>query len=182
MQLQHNYHLRKFNTFGIDAVAKQFARFSSSDELEELMANANLPSTFRPLILGGGSNILFTKDCNLVLKNEIMNLNVVKEEDEYVYVKAGAGENWHQLVLYCISKNFGGIENLSLIPGNTGASPMQNIGAYGVELKDVFHELTAYHLKEKRIVRFNASDCDFGYRDSVFKKKYKNLFGAGYYC
>jgi UDP-N-acetylmuramate dehydrogenase len=110
------------------------------------------------------------------LKNEIKGIEKIKEDETHVYVKAGAGVNWHQLVLYCVSNNWAGMENLSLIPGNTGASPMQNIGAYGVEIKDVFLELEAFHLAEKKIVTFNKIDCAFGYRESVFKRKFSNQF------
>jgi UDP-N-acetylmuramate dehydrogenase len=100
----------------------------------------------------------------------------VKEDAEYIYIKAGAGENWHQLVQYCIGRNWAGMENLSLIPGNVGASPMQNIGAYGIEIKDVFYELEAFHLEEKKLVKFGLADCEFGYRESVFKRRYKGEF------
>jgi UDP-N-acetylmuramate dehydrogenase len=111
-----------------------------------------------------------------VLKNEIKGIEKVKEDDQNVYVKAGAGENWHQFVLHCIQDNLAGIENLSLIPGNVGASPMQNIGAYGVEIKEVFHELKAFHIHEKSNYTFSLKDCEFGYRESVFKKRYKDQF------
>ena len=128
-------------------------------------------------ILGGGSNILLTKHFNgLVLKNEIKEIAEIREDAGHVYVKAGAGEQWHDFVLYCLRHNWAGVENLSLIPGNVGASPMQNIGAYGVELAEVFWNLEAFHLKDKRTVTFTLSDCQFGYRDSVFKNKYKDQF------
>jgi UDP-N-acetylmuramate dehydrogenase len=141
--------------------------------LAELVSERKLPL----LILGGGSNILLTKDFDgWVLKNELKGIELVREDNEYYYVKVMAGENWHQFVLYCIEHNYAGLENLSLIPGNTGASPMQNIGAYGVEIKDVFHELEAFHLKEQAIVKFNLTDCQFGYRESIFKKEYKGEF------
>ncbi|HEX4878003.1 MAG TPA: UDP-N-acetylmuramate dehydrogenase, partial [Chitinophagaceae bacterium] len=174
MQIQENISLRRYNTFGIDVRARYFSTFKNSDELEELITNdSRLPA----LILGGGSNILFTKHYDgLVLKNEIKGIAELHEDSEYVYVKAGAGENWHQFVLYCIQRNWSGIENLSLIPGNVGASPMQNIGAYGVEVDDVFWDLEAYHLQDKKNVTFTRSDCEFGYRESVFKKKYKEQF------
>lgn len=174
MQIQENISLRPYNTFGIDVRARYFSTFKNSDELEELITNdSRLPA----LILGGGSNILFTKHYDgLVLKNEIKGIAELHEDSEYVYVKAGAGENWHQFVLYCIQRNWSGIENLSLIPGNVGASPMQNIGAYGVEVDDVFWDLEAYHLQDKKNVTFTRSDCEFGYRESVFKKKYKEQF------
>ena len=112
----------------------------------------------------------------LVLKNELMGIKKVNEDQDHVYVTAGAGENWHQFVLYCIKNNWAGVENLSLIPGNVGATPMQNIGAYGVEIKEVFHELNAFHLQEKANYSFGIKDCDFGYRDSIFKSKYKDQF------
>ncbi len=175
MQVHQNYSLKKYNTFGIDANAKSFATFSSADILEELLENNKDVS--KKMILGGGSNVLFTKDYDgLVLKNEITGIQIISEDDEFVYIKVGAGEVWHSFVLYCIKNNLGGVENLSLIPGNVGASPMQNIGAYGVEIKDVFYELEAFHLEEKTIQKFSAKDCEFGYRESVFKKKYKDRF------
>jgi UDP-N-acetylmuramate dehydrogenase len=173
MIIQENISLKRYNTFGIDVTAKYFAAFNAVEKINELL-EFNKPET---LILGGGSNLLFTKNFDgLVLKNEIQGIEILNEDDNYVYVKAGAGENWHQFVLYCISNNFAGVENLSLIPGNVGASPMQNIGAYGVEIKDVFHSLEAFHLAEKKITTFTVNDCAFGYRESVFKKKYKNQF------
>lgn len=181
MQIQENKSLKAFNTFGIDAYAAFYAGFSTVTGLTELMAGYALLTPAGPplktMILGGGSNILFTGNFNgLVLKNEIKGIQKINEDDEFVYVKVGAGENWHQFVLHCINNNWGGVENLSLIPGNTGASPMQNIGAYGVEVKDVFHELEAFHLKDKAMVRFGPGDCRFGYRESVFKNKYSNQF------
>ena len=173
MQIQPNSSLKKYNTFGIDVEAKYFASFNTVDEINELLEFKE-PST---LVLGGGSNILFTKNFDgIVLKNEIKGIEVINEDDDYVFIKAGAGENWHQFVLHCINNSFAGVENLSLIPGNVGASPMQNIGAYGVEIKDVFHSLNAFHLNEKTMVTFNLNDCAFGYRESVFKKKLKNQF------
>lgn len=176
MEIQENYSLKKYNTFGIDAYAKYFAQFKSVSELDELF-RSEIYAHISKMILGGGSNILFTKNFDgLVLKNEIHGIETVHEEERYVYVKVGAGENWHEFVLSCIHKNFAGVENLSLIPGNVGASPMQNIGAYGVEIKDVFYSLEAYSYDEKRVVTFTLNDCGFGYRDSVFKKKYKNQF------
>jgi UDP-N-acetylmuramate dehydrogenase len=182
MKIQTNISLKKYNTFGIEAVAKYFASFDSVDALGQLLQykdeRANSQKNQTPvLILGGGSNILFTKDFDgIVLKNELKGISLAKEDAHHVYVKAAAGENWHQFVLHCINYNWAGVENLSLIPGNIGASPMQNIGAYGVEIKDVFYSLEAFHLKEKKIITFTLNDCDFGYRESVFKKKYKNEF------
>jgi len=174
MQVQPNFSLRPYNSFGIDAKAKYFSTFSDIDQLKELTTDDSRLTTF---ILGGGSNILFTKDFDgYVLKNNIRGIAKINEDDEYVYVKAGAGENWHQFVLFCIENNWQGIENLSLIPGNVGASPMQNIGAYGAEIREVFLELNAFHLHEKHNQKFNLADCQFGYRDSVFKRQYKDQF------
>jgi len=173
MNIQQNISLRPYNTFGIDVKAKAFALFSSVEELAEGLGQA----ASSLLILGGGSNILFTKDFDgIVLKNELKGIDVVHEDAEYYYVKVAAGENWHRFVTFCVENNYAGLENLSLIPGNMGASPMQNIGAYGVEIKDCFHELEAYHIHEKVIQRFSAAECEFGYRESVFKRKYRNQF------
>lgn len=171
--------LATFNTFGINAVARRFAAFSSLQQLQQLLdTGLTLHATrLTPLILGGGSNILLTHDINaLVLKNEMAGIEKMWEDDEFVYIKAGAGENWHGFVRHCIQNNWAGVENLSLIPGNVGASPMQNIGAYGVELKEVFYELEAYHLQDGRVSRFGLDDCAFGYRESVFKREYKDRF------
>lgn len=171
--IEQNISLKKYNTFGIDATAQYFSIFNTVDELSQVLEVKKNPT----LILGGGSNILFTKNYEgLVLKNNLQGIEKINEDADHVYLKAGAGVNWHQFVLYCINNNFSGVENLSLIPGNVGASPMQNIGAYGVEIKDVFHELEAYHLTEKKIVKFGLNDCAFGYRESVFKRKYKDQF------
>jgi UDP-N-acetylmuramate dehydrogenase len=176
MQIFKNQPLKNYNTFGIDSYAKYFTVFSSIDEFKNLF-QSGLYKNEQKFILGGGSNILFTKDFDgLVLKNEIGGIETIHEDEKYVYVKVGAGVNWHQFVLHCIHKNFAGVENLSLIPGNIGTSPMQNIGAYGVEIKDVFYSLEAYNYKENRIINFTLNDCEFGYRESVFKKKYKNQF------
>lgn len=176
--IKENFSLKQYNTFGIDAVAQYFSTFSSTEALEELLEYKQTTTwPVKNLILGGGSNLLFTENFNgLVLKNEIKGIEKIAEDEEYVYVKAGAGENWHQLVIYCVNNNLAGMENLSLIPGNVGASPMQNIGAYGVEIKDIFYELEAYHLREKKIVKFKLQDCAFGYRESIFKRKLKGEF------
>ncbi len=174
MQIQKNISLKPFNTFGIDVVARSFARFKDTDELEELI---NQFHDTDKLILGGGSNVLFTNHYDgIVLKNEISGIHEMHEDNEYVYVKVGAGENWHQFVLHCLERNWAGVENLSLIPGNVGASPMQNIGAYGMELHDVFYALEAYHIHDNKVLTFSRNDCEFGYRDSIFKKKYKDQF------
>lgn len=181
MNLQENISLKPYNTFSINAKARYFSSFETISELEDLF-NYN-PDSYRDqtpnskLILGGGSNILLTKDFDgIVLKNEIKGIEIIKDDDDHVYIKAGAGENWHQFVMYCVENNYAGVENLSLIPGNVGASPMQNIGAYGVEIKDVFYELEAFHKHNKVIQKFSLSECEFGYRESVFKNKYKDQF------
>ncbi|ULQ57448.1 UDP-N-acetylmuramate dehydrogenase [Flavihumibacter rivuli] len=179
MKIQENFSLRPYNSFGIDARARYFASFQSVDQLESLqweMQHHALKDQ-QYMVLGGGSNILLTGDFNgWVFRNEIEGIEELHEDAEYVYVKAGAGVNWHAFVQYCISKNWGGLENLSLIPGNVGASPMQNIGAYGVELDDVFWDLEAYHWQDKKVHTFTRQDCEFGYRESVFKKRFKGQF------
>lgn len=171
-----NYSLKQCNTFGMDVNAKHFAVFKSKRKLCDLIRVAK-DSHWEILILGGGSNVLFTQDFNgIVLQNKLQGIEVVKKENEWVWVKAAAGENWHQFVLYSIENNFAGIENLSLIPGCVGASPMQNIGAYGVEVKDVFEELEAIEIATGETKIFKGSDCNFGYRESVFKQELKNKF------
>lgn len=176
MLVSENVLLQPYNTFGINAQARYFSTFADLEQLQALLQDTRWQSSPR-MILGGGSNILFTKDVDgLVMKNELKGITVLKEDDDYIYVKAGAGENWHRFVMHCIDHNYAGLENLSLIPGNVGASPMQNIGAYGVEIKDHFHELEAWHLKDNALVTFNNAGCAFGYRESVFKRKYKDQF------
>jgi UDP-N-acetylmuramate dehydrogenase len=173
MQIQENISLRQYNTFGIEALARHFAVITSVEDIEE----ASGLQYNQLLILGGGSNLLLTKDLDgLVLKINIRGITKVTETESSVILKVGAGENWHQFVESCIEANLGGVENLSLIPGNTGASPMQNIGAYGVEIKDVFQELEAYDLQEKVVRKFSRSECEFGYRESAFKHRYRNRF------
>lgn len=173
--LQQNVSLKGYNTFGIDVTAKQYAGFNNVDELQALLSVVDKDNI---LPLGGGSNLLFTSEVytGTVLKNNIRGIEIVNETIDYLYIKVGSGEVWHQFVLFCIQNNYAGIENLSLIPGCVGASPMQNIGAYGVEIKDVFHSLEAYHIYENALVTFGLNDCDFGYRESVFKRKLKNQF------
>lgn len=173
MQIRENISLKPYNSFGIDANARYFSVFRNEEEIEDLLKHL----CRKRLVLGGGSNILLTKDFDgLVMKNEIMGISIAQEDHDHVYIKAGAGENWHQLVMHCVNNGFAGMENLSLIPGNVGASPMQNIGAYGVEVKDIFHELEAYHIHDKTVVNFSLKDCEFGYRESVFKRKFKGQF------
>lgn len=164
-----------YTTFGISAKVNQFATFSSAQELGKLLSEKKKEMPL--LILGGGSNLLFTKDFDgLILKNDILGFEIVEKDEDDVYVKAGAGENWHSFVVRTINLNLGGLENLSLIPGNVGASPMQNIGAYGREIKDVFYSLEAYHIETGEIHTFTNGACEFGYRESVFKRKFKNQY------
>ena len=174
MIIEQNQSLKSFNTFAIDTRAEYFARIKSKDDLHSLVAHP-LWSNNPHFILGGGSNLLLPPVFNgIVVKNEIRGIEIVDQTTEAVFIKAGAGENWHQFVLHCIANGFAGIENLSLIPGTVGATPIQNIGAYGVELKDVFHQLTAFDLESQKIRVFSRADCAFAYRDSVFKNDLKN--------
>ncbi|MFZ9942228.1 MAG: UDP-N-acetylmuramate dehydrogenase [Bacteroidia bacterium] len=170
---QSNYPLKSLNTFGMDVRARQFAVFNNEQELVDLLGGVqNDPNEV--LVLGGGSNILFTQDFNgVVLKDEIGGMAVVEDGGDEVLVQVGAGVVWHHLVEWAISQGLGGIENLSLIPGTTGAAPIQNIGAYGVELKDVFHSLDCISKADGRKHTFNLQQCAFGYRDSVFKREWK---------
>jgi UDP-N-acetylmuramate dehydrogenase len=175
MKILENTSLRPYNTFGINALSRYFTQAGSLDELNEALDFAKEKCPL--MVLGGGSNLLLTKDYEgLVLKNDFRGIEKIGEDEEYVYVKSYAGEVWHQFVLHCIDNQYAGVENLSLIPGSVGAAPMQNIGAYGVELKNVFHELEAFHKQERVVEVFNKSACDFGYRESVFKRKYKDEF------
>ncbi len=172
--IQTNKNLKEYNTFGISVKAEMFAVFSSIEELKQILSNRNGKDL---LVLGGGSNLLLTKDFDgLVIKNEIKRFEVIEETVSEVIVESGAGENWHEFVLNCIDKGFGGVENLSLIPGSVGASPMQNIGAYGVEIKDVFESLSAYHIASGEIHYFDKTKCEFGYRESIFKNKVKGEY------
>lgn len=174
--IEKNVSLKPYNTFGLAAQAKLMARVNSITNLQEILADANLKKEKR-FILGGGSNILLTKNVDaLVIKNEISGIELIEETEDAFLVKSGAGVVWHELVMHCIANGYAGIENLSLIPGNVGAAPMQNIGAYGVELKDVFHSLEAVEIATGNVETFTASDCEFGYRESVFKRKQKDQF------
>lgn len=176
MIVKENFSLKLLNTFGIEAAAKYFAACGTLDEFKETLSDPRFQSAPK-LILGGGSNLLFTKNFDgLVLKNNLKGIELLKEDADFYYVKSAAGEVWHQFVMYCIEHNYAGLENLSLIPGNVGASPMQNIGAYGVEIKDCFYELEALHIQEQKIQTFNNAECKFGYRESVFKREFKNQY------
>ncbi|MFN8295697.1 MAG: UDP-N-acetylmuramate dehydrogenase [Chitinophagales bacterium] len=168
--------LQPFNTFGIKATARYFCCIKTKEEVIHVVQN-ELQYYTKYLFIGGGSNILFCNDFNgLVIKNEIEGIEIIKEDDEFIWLKSFSGTNWHELVLYCVNNNYGGIENLSLIPGTVGAAPMQNIGAYGVELKDNFVELEAIDLRTGATKIFTNKECKFGYRESVFKKKEKDNY------
>lgn len=176
MKIQENLSLKAFNTFGIDKKAQFFTRATTIEELKEALTWAKergLPL----VILGGGSNILLTRDVlGLVIKVELQGIEVIQEDENQVLVEVGAGVVWHDWVVYCLEKNWAGVENLSLIPGTVGASPMQNIGAYGVEIKDVFHSLTALNRQSLELKTFDTSACKFGYRESVFKHESKDQY------
>ena len=170
--MDYNISLKPFHTFGLDVKAAQYVEISTTDALQQLT-----PLTQPFLILGGGSNMLFTKDFEgLVLHNQIKGIQILEESATEVLVEVGGGEVWHEFVLWSLQQNYGGIENLSLIPGSVGAAPIQNIGAYGVELKDVFHNLEAIHVETGVARTFTALDCQFGYRDSIFKQALKGQY------
>ena len=164
-----------FNTFGMDVEARHFSSFRNVDELKAILASPEAAG--QRMILGGGSNVLFTSNYNgLVIRNEVGGIEIIRENQDGVFVRAGAGVVWHQFVMWCIDRALAGVENLSLIPGSVGAGPMQNIGAYGVELKEVFHSLEAYHIESGETHQFDAKACEFGYRESVFKRKLKGQY------
>jgi len=172
--IKHNFSLKPYNTFGIDVSAKYFTSVSHINDLKTIL---ELKLSDHILVIGGGSNLLFTKDFNgLVIHINIKGIEIVRESNNTVIVGVNAGENWHDFVLWAIKHDFGGIENLSLIPGNVGTAPVQNIGAYGMELKDVFESCEGINIKTGNTICFNNADCNFGYRDSIFKKELKNQF------
>ncbi|MEL6134829.1 MAG: UDP-N-acetylmuramate dehydrogenase [Bacteroidota bacterium] len=174
--LQSHVSLRPYNTFGIDVSTKYWIQINSVTEAEEFIID-NINNPLPTFILGGGSNILFTKDFEgVVIYNQIKGKEVIRETEDEVWLKVGAGENWHELVCYCLSQDWGGIENLSLIPGSVGAAPIQNIGAYGVEIKEVFDHLEAINLHTGHPKTFDRASCAFGYRDSIFKRRAKGLY------
>ena len=175
LQIQQNISLKPYNSFGIDVRASFFAEIYSEADLIELFHNEVVKSQ-KLLVIGGGSNVLFTQDYDgLVVKMSIQGIEA-KTDGENVKVTAGAGVVWNDLVNYCVAHQFAGVENLSLIPGTVGASPIQNIGAYGVELKDVFESCTAFEIKTGQIKTFTYADCNFGYRESIFKAELKGQF------
>ncbi|WMI68347.1 UDP-N-acetylmuramate dehydrogenase [Mangrovimonas sp. YM274] len=174
MLVQHHISLKPYNTFGIDVSAHNFVSVSSLQDLKSVLANTQ---TKQPFILGGGSNMLLTKDIEeLVIHVNLKGIEIIEEQNDYVLVKGNAGENWHEFVLWCLDHNFGGIENLSLIPGNIGTAPIQNIGAYGVELKDVFENCEAMDIATQELVTFSKEQCQFGYRESYFKNEAKGHY------
>lgn len=176
MNILENISLKPLNTFGIAKNAKFFTAVDSEMQLTQALIWAKNHHQ-NVLILGGGSNILLTKDFDgLVIKIEIKGIIVIREDENYICVKVGAGEGWHDLVEYAIDKNWAGIENLSMIPGTVGAAPMQNIGAYGVEIKEVFESLEALNRSSLQIETFSAEACKFGYRESVFKHELKDQY------
>ncbi len=174
MQIEEYKSLKPFNTFGIDCRARYFASVSSVSELKELLSKKVHPSLF---VLGGGSNMLLTQDVDaIVIHVNLKGISVLSQDNGYVTLEVNAGENWHDFVMHCVSNNYGGVENLSLIPGNIGTAPIQNIGAYGVELKDVFVSCKALEIENLEEHIFEASECKFGYRDSIFKKEAKGKY------
>ena len=174
MRVQHNISLKNYNTFGIDVKATNFVEATSVFSLKHIL-DLPLKNYF---LIGGGSNMLLTKNITdkLVIHVNLKGKEIVKEDDDFIWITAQAGENWHQFVLWCIQRNFGGLENMSLIPGNVGTAPIQNIGAYGKELKDNFESCTALEIATQKTKTFTKYDCNFGYRNSVFKNELKGQY------
>lgn len=174
MEMQSDFSLKGYNTFGIDAKAKTFVSVHSLEELKTILSKYKSEPLF---ILGGGSNMLLTKDINrLVIHIDLKGIKVVKEDEDFVWVESQAGEKWHELVLWTIDKNFGGLENLSLIPGNVGTTPIQNIGAYGTEIKDSFVSCCAMAIANQEMKTFTNAECHFDYRESIFKNEVKDQY------
>jgi len=172
LNIQKNISLKPFNTFGINAIAKRFINITSFYELQQLIKKEK-----DLFLLSGGSNMLLTQDIDkLVVHLNIKGISIDKETESEVYITANAGENWHEFVLWCVSQNYGGIENLSLIPGNVGTCPIQNIGAYGVEVKDTITKVEALEITTGKLHTFSNTDCNFGYRNSVFKNELKGKY------
>jgi UDP-N-acetylmuramate dehydrogenase len=176
MVIYQNISLKPYNTFGIDVNAAQFVRVNTIEEVQVLCTTFNLAER-KKLIFGGGSNLLLTQDFDgMAIKIELNGINKIKEDDNFVWIKAMSGEVWHHLVMYAVDNNYYGLENLSLIPGCVGAAPMQNIGAYGAEIKDTFEELTAVEIETGKLVTFKNEECKFGYRESIFKNEAKDKY------
>ncbi|MBB4806316.1 UDP-N-acetylmuramate dehydrogenase [Chryseobacterium defluvii] len=174
--MQENFSLKPYNTFGVEAKAKYFTEVNSVEELKEAINFSNT-QTLQLLFLGGGSNILLTKDFDgFAIKLNLLGITEKTLDENHILVTSEAGENWHDFVIYCLNKNYGGLENLSLIPGNVGTSPMQNIGAYGTEIKDVFVNCEVLNIETLETETFNLEQCRFGYRDSVFKQEGKGKY------
>ncbi|EKT4551875.1 UDP-N-acetylmuramate dehydrogenase [Flavobacterium psychrophilum] len=174
MTIISNFSLKKHNTFGIDAKAKQFVAVHSVDDLQIILKENQTEKKF---ILGGGSNMLLTKDIDaLVIHIDLKGKKIIQEDDNFVWVESQAGENWHEFVLWTINQNFGGLENMSLIPGNVGTTPVQNIGAYGAEIKDTFVSCKAMNIATQEMKIFTNTECHFGYRESVFKHEAKDQY------
>lgn len=174
MEIQSNFSLKKYNTFGIEASAKQFVAVHSIIELKTVLQENKNEKKF---ILGGGSNMLLTKDIDaLVIHIDLKGKKITKEDDNFVWVESQAGEVWHDFVLWTIDNNFGGLENMSLIPGNVGTTPVQNIGAYGTEIKDTFVSCEAMNIETQEMKTFTNDQCNFGYRESIFKHEVKDQY------
>jgi len=174
LMILKNYNLKTLNSFGVDVKTKYYYALQKIDDINSLF-NQKKQVSKKILVLGGGSNILFTKDYDgLIIHNQIKGIEKVEENKDSLTLRVGAGENWHEFVLHTLKIGLSGIENLSLIPGCVGAAPIQNIGAYGVEVKDFITKVEFYHIKEKEFDNRNKIECDFGYRDSIFKKSLKN--------
>lgn len=183
IHLQENIDLTKLNTFGLQCIARYFVGIQRADQLKALLELDFIQKETR-LVLGGGSNLLFTKEIfeGLVIKNEIKGIEILRENDDHCWLQVGAGEGWHYFVLYCVERQLGGVENLSLIPGSVGAAPMQNIGAYGVEVKDVIETVTAYDFEKRDYRNFTNHECAFGYRESYFKNEGRNRYFITHVC
>lgn len=174
MEILNDFSLKNYNTFGIEAKAKQFVAVHTTAELKTILEQNQDEKKF---ILGGGSNMLLTKDIDaLVIHIDLKGKKIVKEDDDFVWIQSQAGENWHEFVLWTIGQNFGGLENMSLIPGNVGTTPVQNIGAYGTEIKDTFVSCEAMNITSQEMKTFTNAECNFGYRESVFKNEVKDQY------
>lgn len=174
MIIHENFSLKKYNTFSIDAKARYFVEANSVKKLQEILGNNDYP---RKILIGGGSNMLLTNDIDaLFIHVNLKGKWIVNESDDTVSVKVMAGENWHEMILWTLENNYGGLENMSLIPGNTGTAPIQNIGAYGVELKDSFVSCEAIRIEDLQLITLTKEECKFGYRDSYFKNEGKDKF------